>query len=132
MKLINMTPHTINIFRPQDCIEQTGGRGYTLRDAFAVPALTIMPSGEVARAAQTAQNLTPVECDGLEIPVHRMAYGKPTGLPEPQEGVGLIVSALTANAAAANGRTVDDLFIVNGTVRNEDGAVIGCTGLAKV
>lgn len=61
-----------------------------------------------------------------------MVYGEPVGLPDWQEGVALIVSALTANAAAASGRRTDDLHIVQGLVRDEAGAVIGCTGFAKV
>lgn len=131
MELINLTPHAINIYAIADCTEQPGGRGYTANEG-ATPILTLQPSGTVSRASQQQEFLPAVECDGVTISVCRMVYGEPVELPDAKESVGLIVSALTANAAYAYGRCTSDLFIIQGVVRDATGAIIGCTGLAKL
>ena len=69
-KFINLTPHTINI---------TNGAAYAA-------------SGVVARVGSTH---TPFDENG----VASIQWGEVTGLPEPQEGVIYIVSALVAQAA---------------------------------
>ena len=69
-KFINLTPHTINL--------NTGA-------AYAA-------SGVVARVGSTH---TPFDENGLAS----IEWGEVTGLPEPQEGVIYIVSALVAQAA---------------------------------
>lgn len=131
MKVVNLTPHSIVFFSLSSCIEQGGGKGYVLQDG-AAPLGIIPASGVVARAAMQAQAQDPVSIDGIgEIPVSVNSYGDPVGLPEPQEGIGYVVSALTAAAAKAAGRTTADLFIPSGLVRDKDGALVGCTGLAR-
>lgn len=132
MGFTNLTPHDVVIFSLRDCVEQPGGRGYTLRHSGVIPLATFPASGNVARAAQTQDALPSVRHNGAKIPVYRMTYGVPVGLPDPAEGTGLIVSALTANAAKAAGRPTYDLFIVQGVVRDDTGAIIGCTGFAQV
>ena len=69
-KFINLTPHTINL---------TNGAAYAA-------------SGQVARVAN---NHTPFDADGVAT----IEWGEVTGLPEPQDGVIYIVSALVAQAA---------------------------------
>ena len=69
-KFVNLTPHTINI---------TNGAAYAA-------------SGQVARVANTH---TPFDADG----VASIEWWEVTGLPEPQDGVLYIVSALVAQAA---------------------------------
>ena len=49
-------------------------------------------------------------------------------LPNQQEGVLYIVSRITAEALP--GRS--DLLMVDGTVRDDDGRIIGCTGFAQL
>ena len=49
-------------------------------------------------------------------------------LPNQQEGVLYIVSRITAEALP--GRS--DLLMVDGTVRDDDGSIIGCTGFAQL
>lgn len=44
----------------------------------------------------------------------------------------LIVSIITANAAKANGRRVDDLLITTDTVRDETGRIVGCKAFARI
>ncbi len=123
MNLINLTPHTINIYNGVNLL-------YTLQS-----------SGN-ARATQTAVELDPVFVDGINIPVSKVTFGDTIDLPEYQPNQCLIVSIITAQAAAANGRCTDDLYVPTGMVRKgEDGTIssdprangqiIGCTGLSK-
>lgn len=130
MQFINLTPHEVNVYSLTDCID-TKGRGYILAPDARMLA-SFPPSGEVARATQQQEELTPETWNGQDIPICRMTYGEPVGLPDPVEGIGYIVSALTANAAKAAGRTTHDLFLTSGLVRDEEGKTIGCTGFAKL
>lgn len=132
MNLVNLTPHPVMIYLVEACITLPGGRGYKLVDSSTTPVMVIAPSGVVARATQHEERRDPITADGLSIPICRMVYGAPVDLPEPEEGVGYIVSAITANAAKAAGRPTDDLFITAGMIRDEQGNIIGCTGFAKV
>lgn len=109
MTWVNLTPHEISIIR--DGME-------TVK----------FPSQGVARAVQTTELVG--EVDGIRIT--RSAFGEPVNLPDFQEGIGLIVSLATANAAKQYGRRTDDLYIVNEAVRNESGQIVGCRSLAQV
>lgn len=129
MKIINLTPHDIILYDEEDCFLEEGK--YTIRDNAA--PIAILPSEGVARASQEIQECGyHIPCNGHMIPVRHVVYGEPKDLPAPQKGVCLIVSALTANAAKAASRSIDDLYVPHGTVRNEAGAVIGCTGFSKI
>lgn len=105
MRLINLTPHKINIL--------TEGS-----------EITIPPSGQVARCTEIRRPLTPINCMGLDIPCIEMVYGNPTNLPEPQEGTIYITSTLVAQAACR-----DDVLSPGYAIRDDDGNIIGCEGL---
>ena len=75
VKFINLTPHTINM---------NDGRAF--------------PSEEIARVSAS---FSAFDANGI----CRQEFGALAGLPEPQEGVRLIVSALVLSAAKAVGRT---------------------------
>lgn len=62
------------------------------------------------------------------MPVNSTTYGTPEGLPEPVYGRYYIVSALTAQAAADR----KDLLIVDSTVRDGEGRIVGCTAFGRV
>lgn len=109
-RIVNLTPHAINL-----------------------PDRVIEPSGKIIRVSSTVEYVG--ELDGIRIT--RTTYGKPgiengsdwSGeLPEQQDGVFYIVSALAA--AACPDRT--DFLIPNETRRNEKGQIIGCCSLATV
>lgn len=61
------------------------------------------------------------------IPVNMVQYGEIYGLPEPVAGTIYIVSAIVATRANR-----DDCFVVDDTVRDERGRIVGCNALAKV
>ena len=69
------------------------------------------------------------DADG--IPCVRVQYGRPDGLPAPRFGTYLVVSKIPADAAMASGRTVSDLLLTTGLVRDADGRIVGCTAFAK-
>lgn len=69
-----------------------------------------------------------------DLPIIKKTFGNVYGLPEsvPNDTI-LIVSSLTAQAAKAeNHPLADRLYIVNDTVRDENGRIIACTSLAQV
>jgi len=106
IRVINLTPHDINIVGDDGQVTQT------------FPA-----SGELARCSVSREQIG--EVDG--IAVNRTVFGAVTGLPEQQEGVVYIVSALVAKAADR-----DDVLIPDDTVRDEQGRIVGCRAFARV
>lgn len=109
-EICNLTPHAVNL---------VGDDGNVIR--------TYEPIG-LARAEQKS-----VVCgtlDGIELV--KTVFGKVEGLSDYQEGVFYIVSAITANAAKAEGRTTADLLIVSDAVRNDQGQIIGCRRFAVI
>lgn len=104
--IINLTPHAINLVRDGQVVE------------------TIHPSGTIARVSMTTEIVG--EVNGFEV--RRNVYSEVVNLPERVDGTIYIVSALVAQAA--KGR--DDLMITDGSVRDVDGRIIGCTGFAVI
>lgn len=105
MRIINLTPHTINLYRNGEMI-------------------MAIPSSGVARVSVTSQVIG--EVNGF--PIKQNVYGEIIDLPDPIGETVYIVSALVAQAA--KDRT--DLLVVNDTVRNENGQIIGCQGFARI
>lgn len=108
--IINLTPHTINI-----CAEDG-----TIVKSFE--------SKGIARAKQITEVVG--NLDGVELV--SMKFGEPEDLPEYTGGIYYVVSIITANAAKAVGRRVDDLLITADPIRDADGQIIGCKRLALV
>ncbi len=107
-KIVNKTPHPINIFLDGEEME-------------------IQPEGEPIRLKQEVVEKGEIEMEGKKIRITAMKYGEVMNLPEKQEGVIYIVSPLVCQALPDRG----DLYIVNETVRNEKGFIIGCKSLAQ-
>lgn len=106
MKMINLTPHAISFLDKDNNL------------------ITCVPSAGVARAAQKRVPVSTVN----GIVVNRTEYGEAEGLPDPAKDTIYIVSVLTAQAAPDR----DDLYIVDDTVRDEQGRIIGCRALAQI
>lgn len=101
----NLTPHAVNVIAED---------GSTIA--------TFAPEGVVARASQVAEPVGTL--NGIELV--SMKFGATVDLPAPQEGVFLIVSVITINAAKAEGRITSDLLMTADSVRNSEGQIIGC------
>jgi hypothetical protein len=104
MTIQNCTPHTITLL-----VEG--------KDAIVLPSSGVVPRLAVTRLAAG-------EIDG--IPAVRPTMGATTGLPDQEEGVTLLVSALVAEA----NRDRRDLVSPGELVRGPDGQPVGCRGLS--
>jgi len=104
MKLVNVTPHTINIHANNK-------------------VTTIAPSGTVARVAATSEIVQTIS----DIPIKSTKFGALENLPEPIEGTLFIASMLVASSAVALGRS--DVVSPGSLIRDDKGQPIGCDGL---
>lgn len=112
MKIINLTPHVLNLM-PE------GPDG---------PTITIPPSGQVARCVTYRVQVSTITANGISVPVNQTRFSEVFDLPEPQPDTIYVVSALTAQAVPHR----PDVFIVDDTVRDEQGRIIGARALAHV
>lgn len=108
-KIINCTPHTINIMDNDNNI-----------------ILSIPASGTLIRVSQTTTDAGSINVNGVEIPVTDNTYGDIVGLPPQQDDTILIVSAKVIDAC----KTRTDLALVNQAVRDDKGRIIGCRSLS--
>jgi hypothetical protein len=132
-KIVNLTPHAIAVLveDANGSVEGSVGFGRAARPG-TFRLVAELPSEGVARATTSSVPAGSVEVNGVSIPVTKTVFGEVADLPEPANGVQLVVSMVTANAAAACGRSTDDLLIVGETVRDGGGNIIGTTGFGIV
>lgn len=116
MNIINLTPHEINIHVTSD----VSASGAEYPEIISVP-----PSGEVARVAQSREALPDLAFEHNLIPVSRSAFGAIEDLPEPKENTIYIVSGLVLSRT-----TRQDVFAPGEAIRNDKGQIIGCNGLS--
>ena len=106
MTIKNLTPHAVTLH---------GAEG---------KAVTLPPSGQVARLAVAREAMAPVVVDGVTLSVSRPTLGAVTGLPDAQPGVLLLVSALVADAVRRA-----DVVSPGELVRDAGGVIVGAKGL---
>jgi len=104
--IVNLTPHEIVVH-------------YTEEGDHV--SLHIPPSGDVARVSITSREVG--EFDG--IPLSRTETGEVKGVPNPQEGVLYLVSAIVRGLLPER----KDVASPGPLVRDENGQPIGCQGL---
>lgn len=104
-KLVNLTPHPIVVLGPDG-------------------EITIPASGTVARCSEVSEVIG--ELNG--VPVIRKSFGQVVNLPEPEEGVVYIVSALVAQAA----KDRDDVVFPGNLVRDDQGNIKGLNAFGKI
>ena len=107
MTLVNLTPHALSL-------------------VVGSEAVTVPPSGTVARVSVTRESAGTVTVGGVQVPLYRTTYGAVEGLPDPAPNTLFVVSAVVA--AAARDRT--DLVVPDDLVRDDQGRVVGARGLA--
>jgi hypothetical protein len=86
---------------------------------------TTITSSGIARCETTVNQIG--EIDGIKI--NRKSFGEVTGLPEPQADTIYVVSAIVAQAVSGKR---DDVYVVDDTIRNEQGQIVGCNALAQI
>lgn len=111
-KLINLTPHAINVLGEDKA-----------------PHFTLQPSGKVARVEVTRQRIDVLYTE--HHPEGMAVFGTKVGdvkdLPPAVEGTFYVVSMMVKKSRSAMFRT--DLLSPGELVRNEAGQPIGCIGL---
>jgi hypothetical protein len=103
-KIINLTPHLVNIVLEN---EET---------------IKFSPVGN-ARCKQETKNIGLIN----GIPITSTSFGEVEGLPEEKEGIYYIVSRLVMSACGNR----KDLLVPNDIVRDKEGKIIGCKSLAN-
>jgi len=106
VRLVNATPHTVDIYLED-------------RLVLSVPA-----SGTLIRLAETRELLGELLVDGVAVPVYRQHYGA-AQLPPERPGVFYIVSVPVAQAYPRR-----DLLVPGRLLRDGSGRVLGCEGLS--
>ena len=114
MNIKNLTPHEIKL------VLENG------------KTLSVPPSGVVVRCEVRRERVGSLLVDGMEIPINRTIFGEIQNLPEPQEGTVYLVSSIVAQAAVQQFPHRDDIFIVDDTVRDEKGRIIGARALVRI
>jgi hypothetical protein len=111
-RLVNLTPHPVVI--------------------LAEVPVEVPPSGSVARAKESREYVGAVEHWGVPVPLFRVKYGEPEGLPKVEHGTYYIVSSLAAQAIKAHlpPEVAERFVVVTNLLRDEEGRVIGARGLA--
>lgn len=122
-KIINLTPHDVNIYRAEDVFYSGETRSF-------VPFEGRKPF-RVFAAADTAARCVLEESetkfiDGIQT--YAVSASSIVGLPDAVPGIIYIVSSIVARFGALAGR--NDLVIPHGIVKSESGMTIGCTTLA--
>jgi len=69
-----------------------------------------------------------VDCDGVNIPVTTTVFGEIENLPEEKPETIYIVSAIVAKCCTNR----FDVFVPNGSVRDDNGRIIGCKSLSRI
>ncbi len=109
IKIINLTPHPVNILDDQNNV-----------------ILSIPSAGEL-RLPEQAVPAGEIEVNGLHIPVVLKTISPSASLPPVVEGTFYIVSLPAAQAARR-----PDFLVPDQLVRDEKGVVVGCRRLARV
>ena len=109
--LVNLTPHDI-----------------TIQMADLNESFTIAPSGVVARCKTEYNTVAQVVAGGDVFNIRERYFNEPQDLPDPKSGTLYIVSRIVAEAC---GGVRDDLLMVDGTIRDENGRIIGCEAFAR-
>jgi hypothetical protein len=104
MKLINLTPHVLNLIAADGSV------------------VDVQPSGDVARVASDSAIVATIN----GINVSQQTFGDVTGLPAAQDSVILIVSRMVKDRVT--NRT--DVMVPGAPVRDADGKIIGASGLS--
>lgn len=126
--LKNLMPHTFTLVAPAGTERRKDG--IFLADGAPLIVLRTVDKEPVPARATQAPAKAGEPVDGIPTTLPG-AFGPVENLPDPQEGVGYIVSFITVGAARASGRTVSDLFTPGDLVRNTAGQPIGCLNLAR-
>jgi hypothetical protein len=111
-----------------NCVEVRNLTSHTVYLEINCEMVAIAPSGTIARAISRTEEVG--NLGGIRLT--RTVFGLPIDLPDPSNGIYLVVNAVTARAAKAAGRSTDDLLLPAEPIRDEQGRIVGCRSLSVV
>ena len=122
-KLVNLTPHDVNIYREEDLDEyhrvKFGRRPYCVIPTSAQPT---------ARIITHERPVDPLNMGDVDIPLNEKVMSHIQNLPAPVDGTFYIVSTIVALSAPHR----SDLLAPTGNVRSRNGVIVGCTGFSRM
>ena len=125
MKVVNLTPHCINVVAGATLDE-------SIRKYRGGEVVATIPSSGMVSAISNDSPADPIVVDGVSIQSTRKEWTKVDALPEMEEATMFIVSALYVSACRELGIPTTNLLTVGNMVVAEDGrTIIGCTGLIR-
>jgi hypothetical protein len=116
MKIINRTPHAISIY--PSAVDDG--------PSLVLPAA---PRDQIARVAGLDVRHHVIELAPGAAPITKSSWGRIIGLPSPAEEVMHVVSVVVVEAARAASRSIADLLVPGGQIRNASGQIVGCSSL---
>ncbi len=110
MKLVNLTPHALHL--------------YGTTDSGCTGQVSVPSSGTIARLAVRREGRGSLAFGDVVLDVVAPTFGSVHGLPDPEDGVLYIASALVAEAVKR-----PDVMSPGEALRDVSGAIIGARGL---
>lgn len=104
-----MTPHPINLLTTEG------------------EEIATFPSEGTIRLEKSSYQIGSCDVEGHSVELLHSTFNSNDDIPEPVEGTTFIVSALVANAYPQR----FDFVMVENTVRDDNGRIIGCTAFAS-
>lgn len=123
MKIVNLTPHDVNIYRDSDLDEYRRVR-FGCRPYCVIPPAT-QPTARIITQERPVDSLS---VDGMEIPLNEKVMSHIQNLPAPAKDTYYIVSTIVATYAPHRA----DLLVPTGNVRSRNGVIVGCTGFSRM
>jgi len=121
MKIVNLTPHQINIY-----VAGLGGNELLL-EVESTGVARCKVERKQTGSITVANGQETMDCNGLEgIVLYNTQFGEVTGLPESQKNTIYVVSMLVAQAAKRS-----DVYSPGELLRDASGKPIGCLGLSQ-
>ena len=117
MRLYNYTPHTINIINGSVKVE--------------LPSVGVIRAKSVQTQVGTIYH---TEFAGVEyaVPEYKLTFGEPEGMPEDIDPDGVYVVSTIAAQALKDYGWAGTYMVTCGAIRDEQGRIIGCQGLARI
>lgn len=112
MRLYNYTPHAITIVNGDVRIE--------------------LPSVGVIRAKSVQTQVGTIYHTEYAVPEYKLTFGEPEGMPEDIDPDGVYVVSTIAAQALKQFGWAGTYMVTCGAIRDEQGRIIGCQGLARI
>ena len=125
MRIHNYTPHDITIIN--------GSLKVVLKSEGVIRAKSVQTQvGTVYHEEHITDDAGHASIDEFPVPEYKLTFGEPEGMPEDIDPDGVyVVSAIAAQALKQAG-WAGTYMVTCGAIRDEQGRIIGCQGLARI